>query len=316
MSVSVRPLTEADLPEAQRIVRRAFGTFLGAPDLDTFWTDFDYVYGRYGAEHVASFAAELDGELVGSNFATRWGSVGFFGPLSTRTDLWNRGIAQPLVKAVSDAFDKWGVSHAGLCTFPQSTKHIWLYQKFGFYPRYLTPVMAAPAGTAIGTDDERPARYSGLPQMQRHEVEAAVRELCEELFPGLDLAAEIRTCTARNLGDTLLLRDGDSRLGGFAVCHWGPASEAEAGCLFVKFGAVYPGRGADARFAALLDACGALARSVGMENVLAGVNLSREEAYRQMLARGFRSRMNVVTMHRPNEPGYSRPGLYILDDWR
>ena len=35
-----------------------------------------------------------------------------------------------------------------------------------------------------------------------------------------------------------------------------------------------------------------------------------------MLARGFRSQMNVVTMHRPNEPGYSAPGLYVLDDWR
>src|ERR1700730_10047099 len=193
MSVTVRPLTKADLPEAQRIVRRAFGTFLGASDLDTFWTDFDYVYGRCGAEHVASFAAELDGELVGSNFATRWGSVGFFGPLSTRTDLWNRGIAQPLVKAVSDAFDEWGVSHAGPCNFPQSTKHIWLYQKFGFYPRYLTSIMAAPASAAIITDDERRSRYSGLPQMRRHEAEATVRELCEELFPGLDLAAEIRT---------------------------------------------------------------------------------------------------------------------------
>jgi hypothetical protein len=50
--------------------------------------------------------------------------------------------------------------------------------------------------------------------------------------------------------------------------------------------------------------------------VLAGVNLSREEAYRQVLARGFRSRMNTVTMHRPNEACYSRPCLYVLDDWR
>jgi hypothetical protein len=24
----------------------------------------------------------------------------------------------------------------------------------------------------------------------------------------------------------------------------------------------------------------------------------------------------VVTMHRPNEPGYNRPGVYIIDDWR
>jgi hypothetical protein len=316
MSAAVRPLTRADLPEAQRIVRRAFGTFLGAPDLDTFWTDFDYVFGRFGAEHVASFGAELDGELVGSNFATCWGSVGFFGPVSTRTDLWNHGIAQPLVRAVSDTFDKWEVSHAGLCTFPQSTKHIWLYQKFGFYPRYLTPIMAAPVNPAIAARRHPGSRYSGMPPEQRHEVEATVRELCEELFAGLDLSAEIRTCTMRNLGDTLLLWEGSSRLAGFAICHWGPASEAGAGCLYIKFGAVRPGVGADARFATLLDACDATAQSVGMENVLAGVNLSREEAYRQMLARGFRSRMNVVTMHRPNEPAYSRPGLYVLDDWR
>ena len=53
-----------------------------------------------------------------------------------------------------------------------------------------------------------------------------------------------------------------------------------------------------------------------MVNVLAGVNLAREEAYRLMLTRGFRSRLQVVTMHRPNEPGYSRPGLFLLDDWR
>jgi len=117
---TVRPLAEADLPEAQRIMRTAFGTFLGAPDLENFWTDFDYVYGRHGAEHTVAFAIDADGRLAGSNFATRWGSVGFFGPLSIRPDLWNRGFAQPLVAAVSEAFDSWGVRHAGLCTFPQS----------------------------------------------------------------------------------------------------------------------------------------------------------------------------------------------------
>src|SRR4029077_14759960 len=101
---TVRPLADADLPEARRIMRHAFGTFLGAPDLDNFWTDFDYVYGRHGAEHTASFAIDDDGQFAGSNFATRWGSAGFFGPLSIRPDLWNRGLAQPLVAAVSDVF--------------------------------------------------------------------------------------------------------------------------------------------------------------------------------------------------------------------
>jgi hypothetical protein len=68
--------------------------------------------------------------------------------------------------------------------------------------------------------------------------------LIEQLYEGLGLSGEIRTVAARGLGDTLLLwngADSASRLAGFAICHWGPASEAGAGCCFVKFGAVRPG---------------------------------------------------------------------------
>jgi hypothetical protein len=35
----IRPLTEADLHEAKRLIRVAFGTFLGAPDPENFWAD-------------------------------------------------------------------------------------------------------------------------------------------------------------------------------------------------------------------------------------------------------------------------------------
>lgn len=309
----IRHLTERDLPEAQRVVRRAFGTFLGAPDLENFWTDFDYVYSRHGAEHVASFAADVDGALAGVNFATRWGSVGFFGPIAVRSDLWNAGIAQPLVAAACEAFDQWDLRHAGLFTFPHSTKHVWLYQKFGFYPRFLTAVMTCPAVPGVLPAN---ARYSELAEGARHSVLSDVQALCDQVFEGLDLRGEIRTVAARGLGDTLLLWDGASRLAGFAVCQWGPSSEAGADRLFVKFAAVRPSAGADATFAALLDGCSALAASMGLSNVLAGVNLAREEAYRHMLARGFRAWMQGVTMHRPNDPGYSRAGLYVLDDWR
>ena len=38
----VGKLDEKDLSEAARIVRLAFGTFLGAPDPDAFWADRDY----------------------------------------------------------------------------------------------------------------------------------------------------------------------------------------------------------------------------------------------------------------------------------
>ena len=43
----VGPLVERDLPEAERIFRVAFGTFLGVPEPETFWSDRDYVYGRW-----------------------------------------------------------------------------------------------------------------------------------------------------------------------------------------------------------------------------------------------------------------------------
>ena len=311
----IRALTQADLPAAQRIVRVAFGTFLGAPNPERFWSDLDYVYSRFGAEHTASFAAENDeGVLVGSNFATRWGSVGFFGPLTTRPDVWEGGIGQRLVGAARDQLDAWGVRHAGLFTFAQSAKHVGLYGKFGFYPRFLTAIMAASADAQPLTSAF--TRYSALPEEQRQEGENACRELTEEIYSGLDLSGEIRTVAVRALGDTALLWDRDNRLAGFAVCHWGPASEAGQGCCFAKFAAVRPGPGAGEHFGRLLDVCAMVARQAAMPNVLAGVNLARDEAYRQMLARGFRTMIQGVTMHRPNEPGYSAPGLYVLDDWR
>jgi len=173
--------------------------------------------------------------------------------------------------------------------------------------------MTAPA--TPGTLPEN-SLYSALAPDGREVAEAACYALTDEIYSGLDLRAEMRSNAARGHGDTLLLWDGPSRLAGFAICHWGPASEAGADTLFVKFGAARSGPGAGDRFAALLDAAGALATSVGMGKVLAGVNAGRADAYRGMHRRGFRAFHNVVTLHRPNEPGYSRPDVYALDDWR
>jgi hypothetical protein len=308
-----RPLAKPDLPEATLILRHAFGTFLGVTDLDNFWTDFDYVHGRFAAPHVEGFAIEENGALIGSNFATRWGSVGFFGPLSIRPDRWDGGFAQPLVAAACGAFQRWSVGHAGLFTFPHSAKHVHLYGKFGFHPRFLTAIMAQPARQ--GTLPEY-ARYTTLAAEGRAAAENATFALTDALYSGLDLRAEIRANAALRHGDTLLLWDAPSRLGGFAVCHWGPASEAGADTLYVKFGAVRPGSNAELRFDALLDAAAALAASAGMGRVLAGVNLSHDAAYRQMKARGFRTEIQGVAMHRDNEEGYCRPGLHVLGDWR
>jgi hypothetical protein len=101
--------------------------------------------------------------------------------------------------------------------------------------------MAAPASSTGAPALPPEARYATLSPDERREAENASRAVAEEVYEGLDLGAEIRTAAERALGDTLLLWEGSGRLAGFAVCHWGPASEAGEGCLFIKFGAVRPG---------------------------------------------------------------------------
>jgi predicted N-acetyltransferase YhbS len=122
-STSIRPLRESELKEADRIFRLAFGTFLGLPDPLTFMGDAGYVRTRLQADPASAFAAEVDGELVGSNFATNWGSVGFFGPVSVRPDLWDRGIGARLVEPAMERFTEWEIEHAGLFTWSHSPKH-------------------------------------------------------------------------------------------------------------------------------------------------------------------------------------------------
>ena len=314
-SLRVRPLAEKDLPEAERIFRTAFGTFLGAPDPATFWSDRDLVRGRFRATHTAGFAAELGGELVGTNFATRWGSVGFFGPLTVRPDLWEHKIGQHLVQAATECLDRWGTRHAGLFTFAQSAKHVGLYQKFGFWPRSLTAVMARQANAAQWQAEW--VRYSTLTDPQRKTCIDSCRALTNAVYEGLDVGPEIETVQGQGLGDTVVVRDETgSNPVAFAICHYGPRSEAGAGACFVKFAAIRPSSTPARDFDRLLDACSALAAARGLPMLVAGVNMARHEAYRQMLDRGFRTELQGVTMHRPNEPGYSRQGAYVLDDWR
>lgn len=311
-TVAIRPLTDQDLDVADRVMRTAFGTFLGAPDPIAVFGDAQYVRPRFHAAPGWAVAAELDGELVGSNFATRWGSFAFFGPLTVRPELWERGIASRLMEPIMDLFDQWGVRQAGLFTFPQSPRHIGLYQKFGFWPQHLTPLMEKPIPSA--TEAAELSTLSTAAEGEREAVLSACRELTDEIFEGLDVSHEIFSTDTQQLGETVLLRDA-TELVGFAVCHCG-AGEAGSRTCFVKFAAARPGPGAPDRFERLIEACEQLAAARGLERIVAGINTARHDAYRRLLARGYRTWLEGVVMQRPDEPGYCRPDAYVIDDLR
>ena len=71
MTIRVRPLVESDLDEADRIMRLAFGTFMGLPDPMAMWGDGGYAHSRWRSDPEGALAAEHNGRLAGSNFAVR-----------------------------------------------------------------------------------------------------------------------------------------------------------------------------------------------------------------------------------------------------
>jgi len=313
MEIAIRPLEEHELPAADHIFRLAFGTFVGLPDPQQFSGDCAYVRTRWLADPQSTFAAVSDNDLLGSNFATRWGAFGFFGPLSVRPELWDRGVAKRLLAETMDRFAAWQLAHAGLFTFAQSAKHIGLYHHFGFYPRFLTAIMAKPVTAAAPMRPEE--QLSAQPAGARGAVFDACRTISSAILDGLNLESEMRAVQAHALGDTILLAE-EGALRGFAVCHVGAGTEAGSGVCYVKFGAVPPGAAAAADFVLLLDLCERFATLRGATQLVAGVNTAREPAYKTLLSRGFRTIIQGVAMHRPNAPAHNRPDVFAIDDWR
>lgn len=305
VQIDVRPLADTDLDTADAIFRDAFATFLGA---DMFG-DTDLLRTRFRAPGTVVLGAWTGGELVGSNVATRWGSVAYFGPLSVTPKLWDGGIGAELVAATVAVLDAWGVTHQGLFTFANSPKHHGLYQRFGFWPRFLTAIMSRP----VRGGGAAPALLSTAPDPDA--AVAGCTAVTDAILPGLDLRGEIASVRAQGLGDVVLVGP-PAAPRGFAVCHVGPGTEGGSGVCYVKAAAVAPGPGAAGAFDALLAGCDGFAAASGAQRLALGVNTARHEAYRHLLAAGFRTDLPGVTMHRPDEPGYDRPDVYLLDDWR
>jgi predicted N-acetyltransferase YhbS len=316
MNVLVREMQSADVPEVDRIIRLAFGTFLNVPDPMTVFGDSHYAAPRFRASAVVKHVAEVEGKIVGSVFLTRWGEVAFLGPISVLPEHWNTGIAQRLLERAASQIERWGVRQYSLFTFPQSPKHICLYQKFGFWPRFLATVLSKAPGTAPASASH--VRLSALPAAERRDGIAAVRDLCDALYKGLDLTDDIEALLEQGIGDVLLERGdaADEELAAFAVCHFGEGSEAGTQGLLVKFGAARPGPLASRSFTRLFDAAESLAAEVSASRLSTVVDLSHKDAFQALMARGFRIDFTGLSMHGGDEVGYHRPELYIVDDVR
>ncbi|HEV2478213.1 MAG TPA: GNAT family N-acetyltransferase [Puia sp.] len=311
-TVLICSLQQADLDAADYVTRLAFGTYLGMPDPLQFMGDADYVHTRWKADPAAAFCARMDSEVVGSVFAGNWGSVGFFGPLTTHPKVWDQGIAQHLLMPVMECFKAWGSRHLGLFTFAQSVKHVNLYRKFGFYPRFLTATMAKPV-----QEKRQNISWSRFSAAGKEEAASLLKQcytLTDSVFEGLDLSREIRSVSAQNLGETVFLW-AEGKLIGMAICHCGAGTEAGEGTCYIKFAVVSSDPGSSQHFEKLLIACEQLAWNRSLNKIVGGVNTARRKAYQLMLTHGFATTMQGVVMQQP-DAGYNREDVFLIDDWR
>jgi GNAT superfamily N-acetyltransferase len=316
VEVIVRPMQEEDLDEADRIMRLAFGTFLGMPEPLKFNGDADVVHTRYWTDPPAALAAEVDGKIVGSNFALDWGSMGIFGPLIIHPEYWNKGVARLLLDHTMKIFELWGTKHIGLFTFAQSSKHVHLYQRYGFWPRYLTAIMSKEVGKLLRNESVDVIYYSKLnSDKQKEDLLQKCAQLTGLIMEGLDLKKEIDSVENQKLGDTILLGE-DGAIEAFAICHVGPNTEAGSGTCYIKFGAVKPGSDSAKIFDTLIHACEQYAHLQNAVRLVGGVNTGRHNGYKRMIELGFRTDIQGVAMQRPNETAYNREDVYLIDDWR
>src|SRR6058998_937729 len=214
MESDIRSLKEAELGEADRVARLSFGTFLGLADPMSFFGDADYISTRFRADPSLSLAAEEDGNFMGSNFIANWGSVGVFGPLTVHPDFWDKGIAKLLLDKTMEIFERLKTKHIGIFTFSNSPKHIHLYQKYDFWPRFLTAVMSKPVNPENTPKESQEmiswTKYSDLQKERGSERLVNCYCLTDSIYNGLDLKIEILSVKNQKLGDTILLIDNKS----------------------------------------------------------------------------------------------------------
>ena len=315
--IVIRQMEEKDLQEADRIIRLAFGTFMGHDNPEDYRLDVRYTHPRYNADPSASFVAESNGKIIGSNFGLHWGSVGIFGPLTVHPEFWDKGVGSKLMEPVMRCFEKWKVTHSGAMTFANSPKHINLYRKFGYHPRFLIPFMSKRIESQIIIPNSKFtwAKYSEYNENQDKYLDGC-KQVANTVYPGLDLELEIKAVNKMNYGETVILFDEKREIVGFEICHCGINTEAGNDKCYVKFGAVKSNSNAQGNFMNLLKACEELAITKGLSILTGGVNAGRYNAYQSMLNQNFSIDFLGVSLHQPNNDAFNIADRYVIDDWR
>jgi ribosomal protein S18 acetylase RimI-like enzyme len=232
------------------------------------------------------FVAEEDGRAVGFIFSRTWGGVGWFGTFGLLPEYQQRGLGKQLIATSLGYLRRQPGRLIGLETMYDSPSNLGLYLRQGFRPCLPTFL--------LGRSLEGSARPVELPRWSvandatRERWLADLREATSGIYPGLDYAKEIIATAKYDLGETLVLLDGDQAIGFAIVGRVSPREEAPGDRSHVEVMALHPAHTGDATFGALIEASEVQALAYGRHTLTLNVNARHAWALERLLTRGYR----------------------------
>ena len=266
---------------------------------------------RYAIEDAADGAMlwRTDrGEVAAFNIAHLSGTEGWMGPLAVRPELQGHGLGKEVVRSGIAWLRERGARVVGLETMPRTMDNIGFYSALGFVPGRLTLTLTIDAAPA-----ERPATLLGrLPDREHAAALEECRRLASALMPGYDFTRELELTERLAIGDTVLLRDADGTLAGFALCHSVPLVEGRAREELRVLKLVLA---RDEDLPAMARQIGDFARRCGARRAAVRVQGEYEGAYRALVGQRAKVRWSDLRMTLDGYPeARARRGI-VLSNW-
>ncbi|MGH7522105.1 MAG: GNAT family N-acetyltransferase [Gemmatimonadales bacterium] len=248
------------------------------------------------------------GDIAAFNVAHQAGVEGWMGPLAVRPDRQSTGVGKTIVRTAADWLIDRGVTTLGLETMPRTPENIGFYARLGFIPAYLTITLTNEIATR---GHPAPSLLSRRTAEEKEATMEAARRLVSDLVSGIDFSREILLTAELGLGDTSLI-ESDTGLDALAVWHSAPLADSRTRdeVRVLKLAARD-----DAAFDAAIAAVEAAAANAGIRRIAVRCQSRYDEAFRRLIARGYRVRWTDLRMTYEGYPERHAARGVVFSNW-
>jgi GNAT superfamily N-acetyltransferase len=247
-------------------------------------------------------------DIAAFNLAHQVGIEGWMGPLAVRPDRQGSGVGKTIVRTAADWLVDRGVTTLGLETMPRTPENIGFYARLGFTPGFLTVTLTNEIATR---GQPAPVLLSRRGGEEKDATMEAARRLVAELSPGVDFSREILLTAELGLGDTTLV-ESDEGLDAMALWHSAPLADTRTRdeVRVLKLAARD-----EAAFEAAIGGVEAAAAKIGIRRVAVRCQSRYGEAFRRLVARGYRVRWTDLRMTYEGYPERHATRGVLFSNW-